>query len=53
MRLTPILQYGFYHIKDGALHSWQWLHITIALVSLISASEPPSIHLLFHSFYKC
>ncbi|XAO24864.1 hypothetical protein I312_103673 [Cryptococcus bacillisporus CA1280] len=36
--ISNLLAYGFYHIKDGALHSWQWLHITIALVSLISAT---------------
>lgn len=27
-------QYGFYHLQNGALKSWQWLHITIALISL-------------------
>ncbi|KIR28475.1 hypothetical protein I307_05905 [Cryptococcus deuterogattii 99/473] len=36
--VSNLLAYGFYHIKDGVLHSWQWLHITIALVSLISAT---------------
>lgn len=30
-----IPQYAFYHIQNGKLKSWQWLHITIAIVSFI------------------
>ncbi|OWT36143.1 hypothetical protein C362_06177 [Cryptococcus neoformans Bt1] len=36
--ISNLLAYGFYHIKDEVLHSWQWLHITIALISLVSAT---------------
>ncbi|WVQ83739.1 hypothetical protein IAT38_005883 [Cryptococcus sp. DSM 104549] len=36
--ISNLLAYGFYHVHGSHLHSWQWLHITIALVSLVSAA---------------
>jgi sugar phosphate permease len=33
MKLT--VQYGFYHLQGGKLKSWQYLHITIAIISFI------------------
>ncbi|RSH86801.1 uncharacterized protein EHS24_005074 [Apiotrichum porosum] len=34
---TALLAYGFYHIQNGKLKSWQWLHITISLISFTCA----------------
>ena len=32
--ITSLLAYGFYHVQNGKLKSWQWLHIAIASVSV-------------------
>ncbi|RSH83548.1 uncharacterized protein EHS24_007236 [Apiotrichum porosum] len=33
--ITSLLAYGFYHLQGGKLKSWQYLHITIAIISFI------------------
>lgn len=33
--ILSVLSYAFYHIQDGALHSWQWLHVAIGIISVI------------------
>ncbi|WOO79139.1 putative transporter [Vanrija pseudolonga] len=33
--ITSLLAYGFFHIENGKLKSWQWLHVMIGLISLV------------------
>ncbi|ODN77029.1 hypothetical protein L202_05573 [Cryptococcus amylolentus CBS 6039] len=33
--ISALFAYGFYHIQNGKIHSWQWLHITVALISFV------------------
>ncbi|KAL8292644.1 hypothetical protein RQP46_001256 [Phenoliferia psychrophenolica] len=37
--ILGIVGWGYYHISDSALHSWQWLFITIALLSILSGED--------------
>lgn len=42
-QLVNLMAYGFYHaprdVSNGGLRGWQWLHVTIAIISFISCGE--------------